>query len=117
PPDRASEPRAAPDDGPARVAVLLPLPLAGAYDYAVPDGLAVGPGDYVVVPLGGARHVGVVWGPAEGTIEARRLKPIERRFDVPPMPDDHRRFLERVAAYTVSPPGAVLRLSLGATAA
>ncbi|BBK39237.1 primosomal protein N' [Allostella sp. ATCC 35155] len=117
PPDRASQPRGDPGEGPPRVAVLLPLPLAGAYDYAVPDGLAVGPGDYVVVPLGGARHVGVVWGAAEGAVDPRRLRPIERRFDAPPMPEAHRRFLERVAAYTVSPLGAVLRLSLGATAA
>ncbi|WP_374449232.1 primosomal protein N' [Stella sp.] len=117
PPDRASEPRGAPDEGAPPVAVLLPLPLAGAYDYAVPAGLTVGPGDYVVVPLGGARHVGVVWGAAEGAVEARRLRPIERRFDAPPMPEEHRRFVERVAAYTVSLPGAVLRLALGATAA
>ncbi|BBK34153.1 primosomal protein N' [Allostella humosa] len=99
------------------MAVLLPLPLAGAYDYAVPDGLVVGPGDYVMVPLGGARHVGIVWGPATGEVAAARLKPIERRYDVPPMPDVHRRFVERVAAYTVSPPGSVLRLSLGSSAA
>ena len=38
---------------PARaVAVLLPLPLAGTYDYAVPDGLEVAPGDVVLVPKG-----------------------------------------------------------------
>ena len=37
---------------PENVRVLLPLPLAGAYDYAVPATLAVAPGDFVVVPLG-----------------------------------------------------------------
>ena len=32
-----------------RVAILLPLPLAGSYDYTVPPGLAVGAGDFVEV--------------------------------------------------------------------
>ena len=36
----------------ARIAVLLPLPLAGPYDYKVPDGLTVARGDIVAVPLG-----------------------------------------------------------------
>jgi len=44
-----------------RVAVLLPLPLAGAYDYAVPDALRVGPGDFVIAPLGSRSVIGVVW--------------------------------------------------------
>ena len=36
-----------------RVAVLLPLPLAGPYDYRVPPDLAVAAGDFVEAPLGG----------------------------------------------------------------
>lgn len=121
PQDRASSPYAVPDTAPAaspdRVAVLLPLPLKGPYDYAVPEGLAVAPGDYVAAPLGGNTYVGVVWGEASGEVAAERLKPLSYRYDAPPMPAVHRRFLDRVAAYTVSPAGAVLRLSLGATAA
>ncbi|HEX9490638.1 MAG TPA: hypothetical protein VF930_10145, partial [Stellaceae bacterium] len=35
-----------------RLSVLLPLPLAGVYDYLAPRGLALQPGDFVVVPLG-----------------------------------------------------------------
>ena len=45
-----------------QVAVLLPLPLAGAYDYLVADGMTVAPGDFVEVPLGGRALPGVVWG-------------------------------------------------------
>ena len=32
-----------------RVRVLLPLPLAGAYDYRVPQGMALAPGEVVAV--------------------------------------------------------------------
>ena len=40
--------------------VLLPLPLADAYDYSVPDGLDVAPGMFVIVPLGKRLACGVV---------------------------------------------------------
>ena len=46
-------------------AILLPLPLAGSYDYLV-EGLALVAGDFVVVPLGQRETIGVVWGPGTG---------------------------------------------------
>ena len=49
-----------------RVSVLLPLPLAGAYDYSVPHELNVSAGDFVAVPLGKRQLAGVVWGEALG---------------------------------------------------
>ena len=101
----------------ARVAVLLPLPLREAYDYRVPDGMALATGDYVEVPLGPRRVIGVVWGPGAGVLEGGRLKPVVRRFDVPPMPAVQRRFIDWVAAYTMTPPGKVLRMALSVPAA
>ena len=81
PQDRASSPcvatpaaaDAAATAGPRRISVLLPLPLKGPYDYAVPDGLDVAPGDYVAAPLGGNIQVGVAWGEASGEVAAQRL--------------------------------------------
>ena len=35
-----------------KTGVMLPLPLGGAYDYRVPDGLGLAPGDFVAVPFG-----------------------------------------------------------------
>jgi len=100
------------DAAPARVGVLLPLALAGVYDYAIPKELSVSPGDYVVVPLGQREEIGVVWGAGKGDIAAGRLKPVLHRFDAPPMPEIQRRFIEWVADYTMSSPGAVLRMAL-----
>ena len=102
-----------------RVAVLLPLPLAGAYDYAVPDALRVAPGDFVVAPLGSRSVIGVVWdaplGEAgEESVPRNRLREIEERLPAPRMPDALRRFIEWVANYTVAPWGAVLRLAISA---
>ena len=103
----------------ARLRVLLPLPLAGAYDYRVPEGMPVPPvGSFVAVPLGSRDSIGVVWdGEADPTLPARKLRDIEGVFDVPPMTASLRRFVEWVAAYTLSPPGAVLRMAMSAPAA
>ena len=95
-----------------RVAVLLPLPLASAYTYRVPAELPVKAGDFVAVPLGRRTLFGVVWGPADDSVEESRLKPILQVLDVPGLPESLRRFVDWVAAYTLSPPGAVLRMSM-----
>jgi primosomal protein N' (replication factor Y) len=97
-----------------RVAVLLPLPLPEAYDYKVPAGMELGEGDYVEVPLGPRHLLGVVWGPGTGEVSETKLRPVAQRFDIPPMPEIHRRFIDWVAAYTMAPPGAVLRMALSA---
>ncbi len=95
-----------------RVAVLLPLPLAGAYDYRVPDGLTVSAGDFVSVPLGNRVAAGVVWGVAHGDIAAARIKDILEVLDCPPLPEVSRRFVEWVAAYTIHAPGGVLKMAM-----
>src|SRR5688572_15456631 len=83
----------------ARVCVLLPLPLDGAYDYKAARGLGLSPGDFVRVPLG-SRHVnGVVWDEAthDGeSVAEDRLKKVAERLDVPAMSQAMRRFVEWV---------------------
>jgi len=102
-----------------RARVLLPLPLDGAYDYAVPRELDVAPGDFVAVPLGARETIGVVWdaGPDDDRVAPARLRPIRARLPAPPMTPSLRRFVEWVAQYTLSPPGAVLRMAMSAPAA
>ena len=43
------------------VPVLLPYPFAGPFDYRVPVGMVVAPGDIVMVPLNRRIEYGVVW--------------------------------------------------------
>ena len=95
-----------------RISVLLPLPLAGPYDYRLPPHLAAAAGDFVSVPLGGRPRVGVVWGEAAGGIEEARLKDVAGRLDAPPLPEVSRAFVDWVARYTVSAQGAVLRMAM-----
>ncbi|MCS6931510.1 MAG: primosomal protein N', partial [Acetobacteraceae bacterium] len=96
--------------------VLLPLPLADAYDYALPEGMAAPPGAFVKVPLGSRELVGVVWD-GEATLPLHRLRPVSDVLDVPQMPEAVRRFVDWVAAYTISPPGAVLRMAMSVPSA
>ncbi|MGP1397527.1 MAG: primosomal protein N' [Inquilinaceae bacterium] len=116
----ATSPAAAPVDTavPARrVSVLLPLPLGHAYDYWVPDGLVLEPGDYVRVPLGRRELIGVVWGPGTATVAESRLRDVLDRLDPPPLPAAARAFVDWVAFYVMSPPGAVLRMSISVPSA
>ncbi len=109
----AGDPNCEPASGLSRrVRVLLPLPLAEAYDYRLPDGLNAAPGDCVLVPLGNREVTGVVWGAGSGDVDESRLKDVIRRFDVAPLCDVARDFIDWVARYVMSPPGAVLRMTL-----
>jgi primosomal protein N' (replication factor Y) len=100
------------------VPVLVPMPAPKAYSYAVPEGMAVEPGSIVQVPLGPRQVMGVVWdGTDDGIVDPKKLKPITQVFDCPPLAKEMRTFLDWVAAYTVSPPGLVVRMALRAPAA
>ena len=94
--------------------VLLPVAVGSAYSYRVPEGMSVAPGDIVVVPLGTRRLLGCVWPRAEDAraVDPAKLKPIHRKYDVPPLRADMLAFIRWIAEYTVTPPGMVLRLAL-----
>ncbi len=96
-----------------RAQVLAPLPLTGAYDYVFEPELGLQRGDYVEVPLGPRQVRGVVWGlAADPATPAGKLKPVTKKLDAPPMPARVREFIDWVAAYTLFPPGAVLRMAM-----
>ncbi|TQF76584.1 primosomal protein N', partial [Elioraea sp. Yellowstone] len=98
--------------------VLLPLPLAGAYDYAVPEAMEVAAGAVVTVPLGPRLVHGVVWhGTAAGTVAAAKLRAIASVVPTPPLKPALMRFIDWVADYTLSAPGEVLRMALPIPAA
>ncbi|MBT5240210.1 MAG: primosomal protein N' [Rhodospirillaceae bacterium] len=95
-----------------RVAVLLPLPVEGAYDYRVPEDVSLAVGDLVEVPLGRRFDIGVVWGPGDGDIDPAKLKDVAHRLDLPHLPRALLSFIDWVADYTIQPKGVVLRMAL-----
>ncbi len=92
------------------VAVLTVQPLDRTLDYRAPEG-GCAPGDFVEVPLGPRRILGVVWGPGEGGFDPARIRPVTGVLDVTPMRDEMRRFIARAAEYTLTPLPAMLRLA------
>ena len=102
------------------VPVLLPLPLDGAFDYAVPsdDGPDLLPGDVVEVPFGPRSVIGVVWDEAPAKrADPKRLKAIRRRLKAPPLSSALLQLIKHVAATTLHPLGNALRLALASPAA
>jgi primosomal protein N' (replication factor Y) len=98
---------------PDTVKVLLPLPLADAYDYLPFQGSELSAGSIVSVPFGARQLVGVVWGKGDGTLPKAKLKTITALVDLPSLPGTCRTFIAWVAAYTVTPPGAILKMIFG----
>ena len=96
-----------------RVAVLLPLPFSGPFDYRVPEGLDPNPGDVVLVPLGRREVVGVIWdGGADDTVPNHKLKNVIAVLETPPISEALRKFVDWVASYNLAPPGEVLAMAL-----
>ncbi len=97
------------------VSVLIPQPPGRAYDYALPVGYEDQPlerGQIVDVPLGPRTIRAVVWGPGQGDVDPDRLKPILDVPDMPAFPRSLCDLIDWIAAYTVQPPGIVLRLAM-----
>ena len=95
--------------------VLFPIALPEPFDYAIPEGLDVVSGSYVLAPLGKTERRAVVWDVVDDAdAPERALKPVSRVFEVPPMSAAMRAFIDWTAAYTVAAPGAVLAMALRA---
>jgi len=99
----------------ARVGVLLPLPLAGAYDYRMDE--PARRGLVVMAPLGPRESLGVVWGAGEGGVDEAKLKLAVPLPGTPALPEGLCDFVDWVAQYTLTPPGMVLAMALRSRAA
>ncbi|MBL9051771.1 MAG: primosomal protein N' [Tabrizicola sp.] len=92
------------------VGVLTTEPLGRVLDYRAPEG-GCGDGDFVEVPLGPRRVMGVVWGPGAGKFDPAKIRPVGRVLEARPMRLELRAFLARAAEYTLTPLPAMLRLA------
>ncbi len=91
--------------------VLTTQPLDRVLDYRAPEG-GVRVGSIVEVPLGPRKVPGVVWGAGEGGYDMAKLRGVSNVTDLPAMRLEMRTFIERAAAYTLTPLPAMLRLAL-----
>lgn len=99
-------------------AILLPRAFDAPFDYRVPSGMTLAPGDYVQVPFGRVQIWGVVWSLHERSeLPEEKVKPVTAKTGLPPMPAITRKFIEWVAHYTLNPLGTVLGLCVSVPAA
>ena len=94
----------------ARIGVLTCEPIGRVLDYLAPEG-GCGDGDYLEVPLGPRKVLGVVWGKGEGSFDLAKLRTATRVLEAAPMRAEMRAFLGRAADYTLTPLPAMLRLA------
>lgn len=99
------------------VSVLLSVPPSRLYDYAVPPGINVLPGDIVDVPLGKRRVLGVVWGPGSRLRPSIKIKPLLGKRQMTGLSLELSRLVDWVANYYLAPPGLVLRMVLSTPSA
>jgi primosomal protein N' (replication factor Y) len=92
--------------------ILLPGIFDHGFDYAVPEGMALAPGDVVRVPFGRGSQLGVVWGEGTAQVPAGKLKHVQEKLDYPPLSPKLREFIRWAAWYNCAPLGAVLKMVL-----
>jgi primosomal protein N' (replication factor Y) (superfamily II helicase) len=92
--------------------VLLPLALDTTYTYALPEGMKLQTGNYVEVPMGPRSYIGVVWDVRAASPSNMKIREVAQVFDMVPMPETHRSFIEWLSQYYLEPKGNVLRMVL-----
>ncbi len=93
------------------VDVLLPLPIDQLFSYAIKENTEILIGDYVVVPFGKKRLIGIVW--KYGGKGNRELKFIEQKIDLPNIRPKLIEFAEWVARYNLIPIGMLAKMIMG----
>ncbi len=93
------------------VDVLLPLPIDQLFSYAVEENTEISIGDYVVVPFGKKRLIGIVWKYSDKS--DRELKFIEQKINLPSVRPKLIAFAEWVAQYNLIPIGMLAKVIMG----
>ncbi|MFP3016072.1 MAG: primosomal protein N' [Wolbachia sp.] len=93
------------------VDVLLPLPIDQLFSYAIEENTEILLGDYVVVPFGKKRLIGIVWKYSDKS--GRALKFIEQKIDLPNIRPKLITFAEWAAQYNVMPIGMLAKVIMG----
>ena len=99
------------------LAIAVAAPVGGIYDYLAGPAVGAVRGAIVMVPFGGRHLPGIVMGAAIGDVPVAKLRAVESLVTLPPLSDALVQFIERVAAWTMAPLGAVVKMVLSQPAA
>ena len=94
-----------------KVPVLLPNIFDHPFTYSSKEKLKIG--DYVEVPFGKKKMVGIIWDDfEEGPKKKFRIKNIIKKFTKNPLENNTIKFLNWFSEYNIVPKGMVLKLLL-----
>lgn len=92
--------------------IISVLPATGidrTYSYKVDDDVPVG--TYVKISFGKQKVVGVVWSiDDKNDLPLNKIKAVKEVYDAPPLSDTMRDFVDRVAQWTMTPRGLILKM-------
>ncbi len=89
--------------------ILFPVNVPGAFDYAIPPGVNIRPGDFVFAPIGKQMKLGVVTDIVSDNGE-RKLKELAQVKATQPLSAEMLKFIDWTARYNCVSPGLVLRM-------
>lgn len=89
------------------VKILVPNAVNTGYDYCLAEAADIG--SYVAVTIMGRPYIGVVYGLPDGKVAPEKIKKTGKVFPIK-MPITDLQWIQRMSAWTLMPPGAVLRL-------
>ncbi|MDR0319119.1 MAG: primosomal protein N' [Rickettsiales bacterium] len=92
------------------VRVLLPVPRTAGFDYRLNAPANIG--DFVRVSFLNKKTQGVIIAPGTAALDAKKIKDIEKVFDVPGLSQTDIDWIMKISDWTMMEPGAVLRLIL-----
>ena len=95
-----------------QISVVLSIPIEGIYDYIVPSGTGLAPGDIVEVPFRSSCKLGIVWGQGNSKISKNKLKPILSKKENYSISQENISFINWMSEYTVQPKGLIVHATI-----
>lgn len=84
------------------------MPMNDGFDYQIPQGMELNVGDFVYVPFGKTKRIGVVWSLGTTPPKDIALKEIIAKSPTPPLAADVLKFVDWAAKYLVTLRGSIL---------
>lgn len=97
------------------VSILPSTGINRCYSYVVDPADHFEPGTYVKISLGRQETVGVIWDDTPDDVPLSKIKKVLCTYDAPPMSSEMRRYIEKVAEWTMSPRGSILKMAVPST--
>lgn len=88
--------------------IQLSMPFNDAFDYAIPPNIELALGDFVEIPLGAQKKIGVVWALGRPETKLEKIKPIIKKLNIAPLNKGMMQFIDWVAKYLVVYRGNIL---------